>query len=89
MYLRCKSLSSQLAAGSKLHLYCMEEVGARLFWRQSELVKQYTEKTRSSGDKTMHIVIIGFGRLGEELLMWGLQSNLFSPEQSTVTRSGA
>ncbi len=82
VYLRCKSLSSQLAAGSKLHLYCMEEVGARLFWRQSELVRQYTEKTRSSGDKTMHLVIIGFGRLGEELLMWGLQSNLFSPEQS-------
>ena len=81
VYLRCSSLSSQLTAGSRLHLYCMEEVGARLFWRRSEMVRQYMEKNGSSGDKNLHIVIIGFGRLGEELLTWGLQSNLFSPDQ--------
>jgi len=81
VYLRCKALSSQLTAGSRLHLYCMEEVGARLFWRQSELVRQYAEKLSSSGDKTMHLVIVGFDRLGEELLTWGLQCNLFLPEQ--------
>ena len=76
VYLRCSSLSSQLTAGSKLHLYCTEEVGARLFWRQAGLLRQFAE-----GDKTLSIVLIGFGRLGEELLTWGLQSNLFSPDQ--------
>lgn len=30
----------------------------------------------------LQIVFLGFGKLGEELLVRGLQSNLFSPDQS-------
>ena len=74
--LRCSSLSSQQTAGSRLRLYCMEEVGARLFWRQADMLRQYTESGPS-----LRIALIGFGRLGEELLLRGLQNNLFSPDQ--------
>ncbi len=76
VYLRCSSLRSQELGGGRLHLYSMEEVGARLFWKQAELLQQFTRSGRE-----LRIALVGFGRLGEQLLLWGLQNNIFSPDQ--------
>ena len=76
VYLRCSSLRSQELRGGRLHLYSVEEVGARLYWKQADLYSQYER----SGPE-LRIALIGFGPLGEELLLWGLQDILFSPDQ--------
>ena len=77
--LRCSSLRSQELGGGRLHLYSMEEVGARLFWKQAGLLRQFSESGRE-----LHIALVGFGRLGEQLLLWGLQNNIFAPDQRIV-----
>lgn len=74
VFLRSSSLRSQEIGGGRLHLYCMEEVGARLFWKQAGLMKQFVQN-----GSELRIAIVGFGRLGEQLLLWGLQNNIFSP----------
>lgn len=79
VYLRCSSLRSQELGGGRLHLYSMEEVGARLFWKQAGLLRQYAQ-----GGREVHIALVGFGRLGEQLLLWGLQNNIFAPDQRIV-----
>lgn len=76
VYLRCSSLRSQEIGGGRLHLFCLEEVGARLYWKQAETLELF----RSRGPE-LRIALIGFGSLGEQLLLWGLQNNIFSPEQ--------
>lgn len=75
VYLKCDSMHVK-ATDPDLKLFCEEEIAARVFWKQAELFEQ----ARSSNYR-MKIVVLGFGRLEQELLLWGLQDNLFSPEQ--------
>lgn len=76
VYLQCGSLSVPLAKNPNLRFFCPEENAARLFWRQRGM---YALSLRRSHRLT--IVLIGFGKLGEELLLRGLQSNIFAPDQ--------
>lgn len=76
VYLECSSLQAQTVIGGDLKLFCPEETAARLFWKQARLYQQSCDS-----DHQLKIVILGFGKLGEELLLWGLQDNLFSPDQ--------
>lgn len=77
VYLQCRSLSTQAVKSPLLHLFCPEENAARLFWRQ----KGMFELSRQHGHR-LRIVLLGFGKLGEEVLLRGLQSNIFSPGQA-------
>ena len=77
VYLQCRSLSVQSNGEAMLHFFCPEENAARLFWRQRDMY----ELSRRQGHH-LQIVFLGFDKLGEELLVRGLQSNLFSPDQS-------
>lgn len=76
VYLECSSLQAQTVIGGDLKLFCPEETAARLFWKQTGLYQESCETGHQ-----LKIVILGFGKLGEELLLWGLQDNLFSPDQ--------
>lgn len=76
VYLKCASLPAQSAAEAGLKLFSAEETAARLFWKRRELYRL----SAASGYQ-MRIALIGFGRLGEELLYWGLQNNIFDPKQ--------
>lgn len=76
VYLQCASLPQQSVSGANLTLFCPEELAARLYWRQRELFPLWQ---RAGG--TLRIVFLGFGRLGEQLLLQGLQNNLFDPAQ--------
>ena len=75
VYLKCESLRSQ-TSGLNLHLFSAEETGARLFWKQAGMYELFLKK-----DGPLKIALIGFGRLGEEILLWGLQNNIFDPGQ--------
>ena len=77
VYLQCRSLSAQSNTEAALRFFCPEENAARLFWRRRGMY----ELSRSHGHR-LRIVFLGFGKLGGELLLRGLQNNLFSPNQS-------
>ena len=76
VYLKCDSAQGQSAANANLHLFCPEETAARIFWKQHDLYDLF----RAQGPQ-LRIAFIGFGQLGEELLYWGLQNNIFDPNQ--------
>lgn len=76
VYMKCEYLSPLLIDEPNLKLFSLEENAARIFW------KRYSPyKLSAAKDNTLSIVIIGFGRLGEELLHWGLLHNIFSKDQ--------
>lgn len=76
VFLKCSSIPPQSAAGARLKLFSPEENAARLFWKGRGMY----ELSKAHGHKVT-IVMLGFGRLGEELLTRGLQNNLFDPGQ--------
>ena len=76
IYLRCDSVPAQSVTFPNIHLIKPAEITARLFWKSDELMTTAEDKNYQ-----LNIVFIGFGELGEELLYWGLQNNIFSPEQ--------
>ena len=76
VYLKCSSLPAQSGSKSNLHLFCPEETAARFFWKATCPF----EMSEQAGHR-MKIVLLGFGELGRELLVTGLQSNIFHPNQ--------
>lgn len=76
VYIQSRSLSPQSGTDPAVKLFCPEENAARLFWRQ----RGVDALSRRQGHR-LRIVLLGFGKLGEELLLRGLQCNLFSPDQ--------
>ena len=74
--LKSRTLRSGAVCDSNLSVFCPEETSARLFWKENciySLSKEHGHK--------MEIVLIGFDKLGENLLLFGLQNNIFSPDQ--------
>ena len=76
VFLLCSSIRPQAAPDAQLHLFSAEEAAARLYWKQHALYP--TAKAHGFIEK---VVLIGFGKLGEELLACALQDNLFHPAQ--------
>ena len=76
VYLKCHSLPAQASDRANLHLFCPEESAARLFW------KKYCpwQISKENGHR-MSIVLLGFGKLGRELLLCALQNNIFDADQ--------
>ena len=76
VYLKSHSLPAESVCDSNLRLFCPEETSTRLFWKQNFLYPVSLENGHS-----LDIVFIGFEKLGEELLLFGLQNNIFSAQQ--------
>lgn len=76
VYLQCGALPTQSVSDPGLRLFCPEETAARLFWKQRCL---YQTSVRCGHQ--MRIVFLGFGTLGQKLLTYALQNNLFDPGQ--------
>lgn len=76
VYLKCRSLQNQSSSDPKLRLFDLEETAARLFWKEH----CFYGGSVACGHK-MKLVFLGFGRLGQELLITALQNNLFDPGQ--------
>lgn len=75
VYLRCASMNGRKAAPD-LKLFSEEEIAARLYWKKYGIWQEAREK-----DYRMKLVFLQFGPLEEQLLLWGLQNNIFSPGQ--------
>lgn len=76
VYIKCSSLPAQASNHANLHLFSPEEIAARLFWKEHcpyELSVQ--------NGHHLSIVLIGFGKLGKEVLLSGLQNNIFDANQ--------
>lgn len=76
VYLKCSALPAQAVSSSCLHLFCPEETAARLFWKELALYELSAARSHR-----LNIVFVGFGCLGENLLTYGLQDNIFAPDQ--------
>ena len=76
VYMRCDSLPAQSVSPANVHLFQPYEIAARLFWKSGDLLQVAADK-----EGKLNIAFVGFGKLGEELLYWGLQNNIFSPKQ--------
>ena len=76
VFFQCADIQPQSASSPRLHLFSPEETAARLFWKEYLL---YPLSVRHGHKLT--VVLLGFGRLGENLLYYGLMDNLFHPEQ--------
>lgn len=70
------SLRAQENADPDVRVVCPEETKARLFWKKHCLYDMSLRRGHQ-----MKLVFVGFGRLGEEALLQGLQNNIFDPEQ--------
>lgn len=76
VYLKCSNLPAQASYHAKLHLFCPEETAARFFWK-----RHCPYEICAQNGYQMDIVLLGFGKLGKEILISGLQSNIFHPDQ--------
>lgn len=76
VYLKCRSLPEQVSCDPHLYLFSPEETAARLFWKEN-----CPYPLSLSADHQLKIAVLGFGKLGEELITQGIQCNIFSPDQ--------
>lgn len=76
VYIKCSGLPAQASNRANMHLFSPKEIAARLFW------KEYCpyELSVQNGHQ-LRIVLIGFGKMGRELLLSGLQNNIFNANQ--------
>lgn len=78
VYLKCASMNGKAAKGN-IKLFFEEEIAARLFWKRQHLYQEARQK-----NFCLKIVLSGFGLLEQQLLIWGLQNNIFHPEQKIL-----
>jgi len=76
VYLQCRALPAQSVSDAELRLFCPEETAARLFWKQ-----RCPYQVSVQCGHQMSVVFLGFGALGEKLLTYALQDNIFDPGQ--------
>ena len=77
VYMKCSPMFSRTVNRREYITFCDEETAAREYWVRHALYRD----ARRSGSYSMDISIVGHSVLMEELLLWGLQVNLFSKEQ--------
>lgn len=69
VYMMLENIQRQNIENPRLTVFSLSEICARQYWRDHPVSK--SEK----------IALIGFGHVGEDLLLYGLQVNLIDPEQ--------
>lgn len=75
VYLKCASLPEHAGKGN-LHLFCPEETAARVFWEKNSLYDLANAK-----NNMLDVVIVGFEKLGREVLLSALHGNIFDLNQ--------
>ena len=75
VYIHLNEMNQLSIKNPSLHVFSMTEIAARLFWREEVIPFEKIEKGK------YRILIVGFEDLGQEVLKYGLLSNIFSPKQ--------
>ena len=76
VYIQCRALPAMATTDPNVHLFCPEETAARHFWKAN---CPYALSVRK--EHQLRITILGFDKLGKELLLSALQYNIFHPQQ--------
>lgn len=76
VYVQCADIQPQAAVSPRLHVFSLEETAARLFWKE-----YFLYPASVAHGHRLTLVMLGFDRLGEELLYYGLLDNIFHPKQ--------
>ncbi len=76
VYMKLGAMRGYASADPNLKLFSPEEIAARLFWRKTDMFR-----ISEACHYRPRIVLLGFDKMGEELVYWGLQSNIFHPGQ--------
>ena len=76
VYIQSCNLTSQNLKNPELRLFCPEETAARLYWKQRCLYEVSCKHNHH-----FKIVLLGVGCMGEKLLEYALQYNIFDPGQ--------
>lgn len=79
VYMRGDRYKQLLMEDNNIRVFCPEENAVRVFWK--ELPLYVDEKVKRDEKHALIIILIGFGAIGENLIYWGLQHNLYHPEQ--------
>lgn len=81
VYLKADSVWSRFINNVKI--FCPEETAARLFWKWDKLWENGSpyELTANAPKHEPSIVLLGFGKLGSELIYWGMQNNIYFADQ--------
>lgn len=84
-YIKADPMWTRFVDRPDVKLFSPEESAARLFWKSDELwgcrEKCPYALIAGKAEPELDIVLIGFGKLGEELIYWGLQNNIFFADQ--------
>ena len=76
VYMRTQTLPGIMVNNENLKSFCIEELAAQKFWTSHSLVDQAYDE--DGNPQHLSVAIIGFDKLGEELLFYGLQENAFA-----------
>ena len=81
VYLKADPVWSRFVDAVKI--FSPEEAAARLFWKWDKLWENNSpyELIKNDTDHKLNIAVLGFGKLGEELIYWGMQSNIYFADQ--------
>ena len=77
VYIELEEMDSKLLAKSNVVFFNTNEIIARKYWRERNLIKFLVD-----GKLAVKIAIIGFGSLGKNILNYGLTNNIYSLNQS-------
>lgn len=76
VYIKSSIIRAQEVECDHLHFFHYEEAQSRAYWKEQNLIQEAMEK-----EYQLRIVLIGGGKLGESLLIEGLQKNIFHSDQ--------
>ena len=75
VYMKTEVLPGALLRGD-LRTFCLEELAAQAFWKRYSMIDKAFDEEGNVSHLT--VSIIGFGKLGEEILFYGLLENTFA-----------
>jgi len=75
VYIHLDEINELSICNAGLHVFSMTEIAARMFWKEEPVLFDKVERG------IYRILIIGFEDLGQEILKYGLLSNIYAPDQ--------
>lgn len=75
VYLKATSIRGLDAASPHTHIFCYEELTARNYWKSHILYDALSK------DRRLRIVLLGWNMLAEYLILYGLNDNVYFPDQ--------
>jgi len=76
VFMQTESLPNVLFSDANLKAFCVEEIAGREFWKRYDLIRQAYDE--NGNPRKLTVALIGWGKLGEQILYYGLLANSFA-----------